>query len=206
MEPARRLTTRPPGPSRWHGGSLRAPAAGSSARTPATTSCRSRTRSTSRGDGGLELDDGAVKEMDDWLDGDPGAWLVFSAARDERGERRGAVRARFIAVAAAWSARRSERARRRRVSRRGRQGAVAGGNSEAGGHGRLWFWPPGWNMEGGGCGFGGHRPQIASSAQRPPRLAQTCCFFLGGKKNTGLLWPIKSTSVFFTKKNVNISV
>ena len=137
VEPARRLTTRPPGPSRWHGGSLRAPAAGSSARTPATTSCRSRTRSTSRGDGGLELDDGAVKEMDDWLDGDPGAWLVFSAARDERGERRGAVRARFIAVAAAWSARRSERARRRRVSRRGRQGAVAGGNSEAGGHGRL---------------------------------------------------------------------
>ena len=88
--------------------------------------------------------------------------------------RRGAVRAQFIAVAAAWSARRGAavRARRRRVPRRGRQGAVAGGNWEAGGHVRLWFWAPGWNMEGGGCGFGGHRPHTEASS------AQTCSFFL----------------------------
>jgi hypothetical protein len=52
--------------------------------------------------------------MDDWLDEDLGAWLVFvfSSVLGESAGRRGAVRVRFIVVAdgVVGAARRSERA------------------------------------------------------------------------------------------------
>ena len=130
---------------------------------------------------------------------------LSSGPREMSAGGRGAARAHFIAVAGdavVGAARRGAavRARRRRVPRRGRQGAVAGGNWEAGGHVRLLFWPPGWNMEGGGCGFGGHRPHTEASS------AQTCSFFLRGKKKTRVYCGQSSQHQCFSQKKMSTSV